>query len=216
MENGNDGKGTQGPAVNKDGMIGLGVGNINERRGAWSAQRITAAALLTAVGILIPMVMPIKVMVEPASFTLASHVAIFIAMMLSPAIAAAVAIGTTIGFLISFPPVIALRAASHLVFATVGGFWLQKHPETLSSPVKVHVFSFLIAILHAVCEVAVVCAFYFGGSMTAAYYEFGFLYTVILLMGVGGIIHSLVDFEIALVIYKALSGQRGLAALARR
>jgi niacin transporter len=189
--------------------------NINANKRVWSAQRITAAALLTAVGILIPMVMPIKIMIEPASFTLASHVAIFIAMMLSPAIAAAVAVGTTIGFLISFPLVIALRAASHLVFATVGGFYLQKHPETLSSPVKVHVFSFLIAVLHSLCEVAVVCVFYFGGSMTA-YYQFGFLYTVVLLMGVGGIVHSLVDFEIALVIHKALSGQRGFAAVSQR
>ncbi|MDR1573365.1 MAG: hypothetical protein LBS24_03550 [Clostridiales Family XIII bacterium] len=190
--------------------------NINENRKLWSVQRITAAALLTAVGILIPMVMPIKILIEPASFTLASHVAIFIAMMLSPAIAAAVAVGTTIGFLVSAPLVIALRAASHLVFATVGGFYLQKHPETLSSPIKVHVFSFLIAVLHSVCEVAVVCAFYFGGGMSAAYYESGLLKGVILLLGVGGVVHSLVDFEIALVIHKALSGQRGFAALARR
>jgi niacin transporter len=189
--------------------------NINTSKGAWSAQKLTAAALLTAVGIMIPMVMPIKIMIEPASFTLASHVAIFIAMMLSPAIAATVAVGTTIGFLMSFPLVIALRAASHLIFATIGGFYLQRHPETLSSPVKVHVFSFLIAVLHSVCEVAVVCVFYFGGSMTA-YYAFGFVYTVVLLMGVGSIVHSLVDFEIALLIFKALSKQRGFASMARR
>jgi niacin transporter len=190
--------------------------NINKRSNAWSAQRITVAALLTAIGILIPLVMPIKVMIEPASFTLASHVAIFIAMMLSPAIAAAVAVGTTIGFLISFPLVIALRAASHLVFATVGGFYLQKRPETLASPVKVHVFSFLIAILHSVCEVAVVCAFYFGGNMTEAYYKFGFFYTIVLVMGVGCIVHSLVDFEIALGIYKLLSKQLGFVTATRR
>ncbi|MDR2133331.1 MAG: hypothetical protein LBP30_08355 [Clostridiales Family XIII bacterium] len=189
--------------------------NINGGARVWSAQKLTAAALLTAVGIMLPMVMPIKVMIEPASFTLASHVAIFIAMMLSPAIAAAVAAGTTIGFLISFPPVIALRAASHIVFALVGGFYLQKRPETLSSPVKVHVFSFLIAILHSLCEVAVVCAFYFGGSMTT-YYKFGFFYTVVLLMGVGSVVHSLVDFEIAIVIYKLLCRQHGFAALTRR
>jgi niacin transporter len=201
MENMNESNKTE--TWNARQRTGLGMENIG-RESAWSARKITVAALLTAVGILIPMVMPIKVMIEPASFTLASHVAIFIAMMLSPAIAAAVAVGTAIGFLVSFPLVIALRAASHLVFATVGGLYLQKHPETLASPVKVHVFSFLIAILHSVCEVAVVCAFYFGGSMTT-YYQFGFFYTVILLMGVGCIVHSLVDFEIALGIYKVLS-----------
>jgi hypothetical protein len=35
-------------------------------------------------------------------------------------------------------------------------------------------------------------------------------------MGVGCIVHSLVDFEIALVIFKALSKQRGFAAMARK
>jgi hypothetical protein len=107
------------------------------------------------------MVMP-KIVIGPASYTLASHVAIFIAMMLSPAVAATVAVGTVLGFWISgLPPVIAFRAASHLVFAMIGSFYLQKHPETLASPVKVHVFSFLVAIVHSLCEVIVV--FFLGG-----------------------------------------------------
>jgi niacin transporter len=82
--------------------------------------------------------------------------------------------------------------------------------------VKVHVFSFLIAALHSLCEVLVVCVFYFGAGMTEAYYRFGFLYTVILLLGVGSIVHSMVDFEIALVVFKALCKQRGFAAMARK
>jgi niacin transporter len=189
--------------------------SIERNNRIWTTQRVTAAALLTAVGILIPLVMP-GIVVEPASFTLASHVAIFIAMMLSPAIAAAVAVGTTIGFLIKFPVVIALRAASHLVFVTVGSLYLQKHPETLASPVKVHVFSLLIAVLHSLCELVVVCFFYFGGALKADYYQFGFFYAMILVTGGGYIVHSLIDFEIALGIYKALCKQRGFAALARR
>jgi niacin transporter len=190
--------------------------NISNDTRTWNPQKLTAAALLIAIGILIPMIMPIKVWIEPASFTLASHVAIFIAMMISPPIAVAVAVGTTIGFLVSAPLVIALRAASHIVFAIVGGIYLQKRPETLSSPVKVHVFSFLIAILHSICEVLVVCAFYFGGGMADAYYQLGFVYTVGLVMGIGCIVHSMVDFEIALIVFKALSRQRGFAAMARK
>jgi niacin transporter len=189
--------------------------NVETNSRVWNAQRITAAALLTAVGITIPLVMP-GILVEPASFTLASHVAVFIAMMLSPAIAAAVAVGTTIGFLIKFPIVIALRAASHLIFATIGSLYLRKHPETLSSPVKVHVFSFLIAVLHSLCETIVVCVFYFGGSLAASYYQFEFVYGMILVTGGGYIVHSMIDFEIALGIYKVLGKQRGFAALARR
>ena len=182
--------------------------NINESRTFWSAQKLTATALLTAIGILIPMVMP-KIVIGPASYTLASHVAIFIAMMLSPAIAAIVAVGTAAGFWISgLPLVIAFRAASHLIFAMIGSFYLRKHPETLASPVKVHVFSFLIAILHSLCEVVVV--FFFGGIPADA-----FFYTLIS-FGIGFVAHSLVDFEIALGIHKALSKQRGFMALARR
>ena len=44
-----------------------------------SVYRLAVAALLCAVGIMIPMVMPIKVYIPPMSFTLASHVAIFLA-----------------------------------------------------------------------------------------------------------------------------------------
>ncbi len=48
-------------------------------------------------GVIIPMVMP-KIMIPPASFTLASHVPLFIAMFFTPGVAVAVALGTTFGF----------------------------------------------------------------------------------------------------------------------
>ena len=41
-------------------------------------QNLTLSAVLTAFSILIPMIMPVKVIIGPASFTLASHVPIFI------------------------------------------------------------------------------------------------------------------------------------------
>ena len=64
------------------------------------------------------MFMP-KIVLEPASFTLASHVPVFIAMFISPLVAFAVALGTTIGFLMSgLPVIIVMRALSHVVFAT--------------------------------------------------------------------------------------------------
>ena len=55
------------------------------------------SALLCAMGI-IPIFSPIKIIFEPASFTLASHVAIFIAMFISLRTALFVTIGTTLGF----------------------------------------------------------------------------------------------------------------------
>ena len=76
-------------------------------------QTMVVAALLCAIGIVIPMFAP-KIVLEPASFTLASHVPIFIALFISPPVALAVSIGTTVGFLFAgFPIVIVLRALTH-------------------------------------------------------------------------------------------------------
>ena len=70
-----------------------------------SVKRLTISALLIAMGIIIPMVMP-RITIGPASFTLASHVPVFIAMFISPVVAIAVSLGTGFGFffagLISF------------------------------------------------------------------------------------------------------------------
>lgn len=64
-----------------------------------SVKRLTISALLIAMGIIIPMVMP-RITIGPASFTLASHVPVFIAMFISPVVAIAVSLGTGFGFLI--------------------------------------------------------------------------------------------------------------------
>ena len=73
-----------------------------------SVRHLTIAALLIGMGIVIPMVMP-KIVIGPASFTLASHVPLFVAMFFSPGMAIAVALGTTFGFFITLPPIIAAR-----------------------------------------------------------------------------------------------------------
>ena len=49
-------------------------------------QEMTFAALLTAIAILIPSIMPIKLIIPPASYTLGSHVPLFLAMFIWPAI----------------------------------------------------------------------------------------------------------------------------------
>lgn len=172
---------------------------------SYSVQKMTTAAILIAIGIIIPLFSPLKIVIEPASFTLASHVPLFIAMCISPLVAASVAVGTTIGFLLGgFPIVIVLRAATHLIFALVGSLYLQKHPDTLRSVGKSLTFSFLIGLLHSVCEVVVSSIFYFGN----ANYETSFLVAVLLLVGVGSVVHSMVDFAIAQIIVNVLVRQR--------
>lgn len=159
------------------------------------------ASMLCAVGIIIPMFSPIKVVIEPASFTLASHVAIMIAMFLSPGITITVCIGTTIGFFFGgFPITVVARAASHLVFATIGSYAIMKKPSLLTNIKQFTVFTFVLSIIHAICEVAVVMPFFFNGADTS-----NFFYSVIVLVGIGTIVHSMVDFFIAKVVYQAIA-----------
>ncbi|MDF2943494.1 MAG: hypothetical protein K0S01_2352 [Herbinix sp.] len=162
------------------------------------------AALLCAVGIVIPMFSPFKIMLEPASYTLASHVAIFIAMFISPPVAVTVALVTSFGFFIGgFPLVIVLRALTHIIFATLGAYILKKNNNILLSMKSMATFAFVISVVHAIAEVTVV-SFYYWGGMTTAYYAKGYLFTVIGLVGVGTIIHSLIDFAIAVIVWKPL------------
>lgn len=173
-------------------------------------RHLTLTAILIALGILIPMVMPVKIIIGPASFTLASHVPVFIAMFISPAAAVAVALGTAFGFFLTFPFIIAFRALSHVVFALIGAIILQKRPQIVLSNYRFQFFNVFIGIIHVIVEVAVVSVFYFGGSMSAASYESGFIVTVLLLIGFGGFIHSMIDFTIAFWLSKQLSKQFSL------
>jgi niacin transporter len=154
-----------------------------------------------------------KIAIEPMSFTLASHVAIFIAMFISPAMAVAVVLGATVGFFFSgLPLVVMLRAASHIFFALAGSYYIAKHSEVLNSPRDTHIFSFALALIHAIGEMIVVSFFYFGGS----YQEHNFFRVVILLVGLGSIVHSMIDYEIAWVVFQGLSRQKSLASYIRK
>jgi niacin transporter len=167
--------------------------------------RMTTAALLCAIGIVIPLFSPIKIVMEPASYTLASHVAIMIAMFISPATAVIVSLGTTAGFFLAgFPLVIVLRAATHVVFSLCGALVLQRNAQLLDKAFPALIFSFALGLVHAVCEMLVVMPFYFGSGMSQAYYAKGFVVSVVLLVGVGTVVHSMVDFAIALLIWRPL------------
>lgn len=177
-----------------------------------SVKRLTISALLIAMGIIIPMVMP-RITIGPASFTLVSHVPVFIAMFISPVVAIAVSLGTGFGFFLSATPIIALRALSHLIFAVIGAVILQKHPEILINKEgkftllngKLQLFNVGIGVIHSAAELVVVSVFYTMGNLPGTYYTAGFMYSIFLLMGVGGLIHSLVDFSIAYFLASTLS-----------
>lgn len=66
-------------------------------------------------------------------------------------------------------------------------------------------FNFVIGIIHSIAEMLVVSVFFFVGNMPETYYSEGYFYTVFILMGIGGLIHSLVDYNIAYFVAGTLS-----------
>ena len=171
-------------------------------------QRMCVAALLCAIAILIPMISPVKIQLGPMSFTLGSHVAIFIAMFISPAVALTVELGATLGFLLAgFPPVV-VRALSQVVFVAIGAFLLAKKPAVMKNGLSIFLFGLVMGVIHGVLEAVVVTAFWFSG-MTM---EGTFVSTVLGLVGVGTVVHSMVDYYLALLIWQPVSRAAKLPA----
>ena len=152
-------------------------------------QEMTFAALLTAIAILIPSIMPIKLIIPPASYTLGSHVPIFLAMFISPWVAAFVILASSLGFLMAgYPIVIVFRAFSHIVPQTI-----ENHKSSL-------IFNFVLGVIHAVAEVIACVIFY---SVTGEDFQKLF-YVLFVLVGFGTIVHSMIDYVIALTIFKSI------------
>ena len=180
--------------------------------------RLAMAALLVAVGIIIPMFMPFpfKIYIPPMSFTLASHVAIFIGMFLSPVIGFAVAVGTTIGFVFSgFPLDVWLRALSHVVWAVLGALWLKTHPDILYKPLPSTLFCAVVGVVHAALELVVVFALFFGGfSGVVAKFEQSSFLGIFLLVGLGTFIHSSVDYILSLLVWRPIRKLKSIRSIA--
>ena len=177
--------------------------------------RLVLAALLTAIGIIIPMTFP-KITLPLMSFTLASHVAIFLAMFLSPGIALIVSLGTTLGFFLSGLPLeVTLRALSHVVFALVGSLWLYKRPNLLRNKVETVAFGLITNLIHAVMELIVISALFLGGfeRVVNNFSEAGFV-AIFLLVGVGTLVHGCVDFAISFLVWQPLRKVPGLSKVA--
>ena len=137
------------------------------------------------------------------SFTLASHVAIFIAMFISPKLAAVVCLGTTLGFFMTTPVIIALRAASHICFALLGAVLIRKIPEIIEKPLPSTVFNGGLACVHALAEVAVVSPFFLAGSIfKPEQLADGYVMSVLVLVGVGTFLHLLIDYTVSIMLWK--------------
>lgn len=182
--------------------------------GSKKIHTMVLSALLIAVGVVIPMFMPLKLVVEPASFTLASHVAIIVAMFVSPFVAITVALGTTLGFLMGgFPIAVVLRALSHVVWAGIGAWYLKKNPDLFTDIKKSVLFILFLGILHAICEVIIITPLYMNQSLPAANYAKGYLYSIFTLVGIGTVVHSSVDFILSLAVWKVLAKNSSVSSI---
>ena len=169
-----------------------------------SLYHLALAGVLCAIGIIIPIFSPVKIRLDPMSFTLASHVAI------SPAVGVAVSVGTTLGFLVGgFTMPVVLRALTHVVWVALGAYYLQKHPELIdfrqqveNRNAKLFGLGAVLSIIHAALETLVCVPVYFGQGLSGAE-------TVRILLGLvllGSFIHSMIDYALSLLIWRPVSG----------
>lgn len=159
----------------------------------FQSKTIALTAILTAFGILIPLMMPVKIVIGPASFTLASHVPIFLAIFISTPIAIMVTLGTALGFLFAgFPIVIVLRALSHILFAIIGATMIQKSSNWVEKPLNTLLLALFLNLLHGLAEFLIV----YGLTMTNTI-SLNYIKSLILLIGFGSLVHGILDFYLA-------------------
>ncbi|MGL5414332.1 MAG: ECF transporter S component [Clostridium sp.] len=150
---------------------------------------LTYASLLIALAIIIPIQFGfLKIYIPPFSATLAAHVPMFISMVISPMVAAIVGVGSTIGFLlVGMPMPVVFRASTHIIVGYIGAKLIEKN----KGYIKTTLFT---GMLHGVLETLIVIPFV------------GFdLFNLLIVTGVGGFIHHLVDGGISYWILKVTS-----------
>ncbi|MVX62151.1 ECF transporter S component [Clostridium chromiireducens] len=152
-------------------------------------KQMVYAGLLTALAILIPIQFGfLRIMIPPFSATLASHVPMMLSMLISPFVAVVVGIGSTIGFLIAgMPAPIVARAATHIVVGYVGAYLIMKN-QSYTKAVAI------TAPIHGILEALVVIPFV-GLN----------LFTLIVVTGIGTIVHHAVDSVIAYGIIRSVA-----------
>ncbi|HHW07820.1 MAG TPA: ECF transporter S component [Clostridia bacterium] len=155
------------------------------------ARELALGGLLTAFSLLIPLALGpyLRVIVGPFSATVASHVPLFLGALISPLVAAIVGAASAFGFLLTMGPVIAARAASHVVVGLVAGLVLQRQ--------KPFYLAILVSLpVHAGLEALIVIPFGFS------VYDWG------LVVGVGTGLHHLVDGALTLAVIRLLGLDR--------
>jgi niacin transporter len=157
-------------------------------------KQIVSGALLTALSLLIPIAFGgyLKIYIPPFSATLASHVPSMISMLIGPTAAVMVGLGSSLGFLLILGPHVAARAFIHVIFGLVGALLIKKGLSFEKALI-------LTSPIHALGEALVVLPFGFN------------LYTAFMVVGIGTLLHHLIDSAISVGLVKALSAGLSLS-----
>lgn len=165
----------------------------NSLSGNNKIKSIVIAGILTAFSLIIPL-FPFRLpLPQPFSVTLAAHVPTLVAMFFSPWVAACTVIGSVVGFLISLGPIVAIRAASHIIFAVAGAYMLRKKVNT-------YLVFVICAVLHGLGEAVSV---YIFGPMLGFSDSTSLTYLLETVFGIT-IFHHAVDCAITVVLMIAL------------
>ncbi|KGM93695.1 ECF transporter S component [Clostridium botulinum] len=151
-----------------------------------NVKKLTYGALLTALAIIIPVSFGVlRVQIGPFTPTLGAHVPIFFSMLFGPYIASIVALGSALGFLITSPLVIAARALMHVLVGGIGAILIKKD-------INLKNVILITAPLHGILEAISVIPFGFT------------VYKILIVVGVGSMIHHIVDGIVFNVIIKGM------------
>jgi niacin transporter len=162
--------------------------------------RLVTTALLAAIAIAIPLIMPVKVVIPPFTATLASHVPLILAMFISPLSAIFVTLGSALGFLVTHGPIVAARAAMHVFFAAAGAYMYKKGTN-------LYIIAAVTLLLHTLSDMFIVYLLFafFGQTAITAGNTMQYVQFVI---AVGTSVHHVLDFFIATAVYIPLSKQK--------
>lgn len=164
-------------------------------------KEITLSAMLTALSIVYIAFMP-TLDFGLWSFTPLSHIFIMLGVFISPYVGLFTCVGTFVGFFAKgVPPLVLLRAGSHVFFVLLFVFMLKKF--NAKKTVNLILICLAIGVVHAVAEVAVA---YIGAEFLGfgSYDRETIAYTLFFVVGGGTLAHSIVDYFAAFAVHNVL------------
>jgi len=163
------------------------------------AKVVALSGILTGMSIMWIAIMPVYIDLGMWSFTLFSHIFIFIALLIDPVTAILVTVGTVLGFFFKGASVpVLMRAGSHIIFVLYAAFFLEY--VKVDRLFKLIIFVLSTAIVHALFEaLAVILAISLGVYATVP--------NATAIWGVtfgATIAHSIIDTLAALAVFSAI------------